>query len=52
METAVGHQNMQVGMKSEKISERLYGDNRSRDRLCVTQARFVKNFQSLPAATA
>jgi len=30
METAVGNKDMQVGMKSHwKITERLYGDNRT-----------------------
>lgn len=53
MKTAVGNQNMQMRMKSEKMAERLYRDNSSEYRLLIPCEAFEKRFQSFPAtATA
>jgi hypothetical protein len=48
MKTAIGYQDMQVGMKPKHIPEGLYGDNPAGDRLWVTRTSFVKSFQSPP----
>lgn len=42
VETPIGNQDMQVGMKPKKIAERLYGDNSFRYCLWVPQTGCVE----------
>jgi transcriptional regulator with GAF, ATPase, and Fis domain len=46
MKTAIGYQDMQVGMKPKHIPEGLYGDNPSGDRLWVTRTSFVIDIET------
>ena len=52
IKTAVGHQDMGVGIESEKIAKRLHGDDGAGDGIVFRDRILEKNLQGFPGAAA